>query len=176
MKRRPFTAAVMFLIPGLLIPSFACRERGRPDPSIGMAVSHDRETEGSGSEPGGTVPAKLVVPPEVTAAYSAVQIGWKDSQNGKEGLLEVPIGGGSPVPGSDLEIRTDVFLPAFTMSSEAITSSGTGQENPAARIAVVQGGKEIFAGWIFKRFPDVHPFQHARFSLRLEGGVARKKA
>jgi hypothetical protein len=62
------------------------------------------------------------------------------------------------------------------MSGEEITSSGTGQENPAARIAVVQGGKAIFAGWIFKRFPDVHPFQHARFSLRLEGGVPRKKA
>jgi hypothetical protein len=176
MRRRSSTAAVLLLTTGLLIPSFGCRERGRPDPSIRMAVSHDPETEGSGSEPAGTVPTKLVVPPEVTAAYSAVRIGWKDSQNGKEGLLEIPIGGGAPVPGSDLEIRADVFLPAFTMSGEEITSSGTGQENPAARIAVVQGGKAIFAGWIFKRFPDVHPFQHARFSLRLEGGVPRKKA
>jgi len=50
------------------------------------------------------------------------------------------------------------------------------RRNPAARIAVVEKGNEIFAGWIFTRFPDVHPFQHPRFSLTLEGGVPRKKA
>jgi hypothetical protein len=62
------------------------------------------------------------------------------------------------------------------MTSEQITSSGVGEENPAARIAVLEGQNELFAGWIFKRFPDVHPFQHPRFSLRLEGGVPRKTA
>jgi hypothetical protein len=154
----------------------ACRERGRPDPSIRMAVSHERETEGGGSELGGSVPTNLVVPPEVTAAFEGVRIGWRDSQGGAEGVIDVPLGGGAPIPGSDLEVRADVFLPSFTMTSDQITSSGIGQENPAARIAVVEGQNELFAGWIFKRFPDVHPFQHPRFSLRLEGGVPRKKA
>ncbi|HEY6066959.1 MAG TPA: hypothetical protein VIY96_12450 [Thermoanaerobaculia bacterium] len=164
------------LLLSLLVVAVGCRERGRPDPSIRMAVSHDRETEGGGSELGGSVPTKLVVPREVSEAFSGVRIGWKDSQNGKEGILDVPIGGSAKVPGSDLEIRTDVFLPSFSMTSEEITSTGIGEENPAARIAVVEGGKELFAGWIFKRFPDVHPFQHPRYALRLEGGVPRKTA
>jgi hypothetical protein len=154
----------------------ACRERGRPDPSIRMAVSHDRATAGGGKELGETVPTKLVVPPEVTAAYSAIKLGWKDSETGKGGTVEVPIGGSAPLPGSDLEIRADVFLPSFSMTAEAITSTGTGQENPAARIAVLEKGKDLFAGWIFTRFPEVHPFQHPRFSLKLEGGVPRNKA
>lgn len=154
----------------------ACRERGRPDPSIRMAVSHDRATAGGGKELGETVPTRLVVPPEVTAAYSSIRLGWKDSETGKEGTVEVPIGGAAGLPGSDLEVRGDVFLPSFSMSAEEITSTGTGQENPAARIAVLEKGSEIFAGWIFTRFPEVHPFQHPRFSLRLEGGVPRKKA
>jgi hypothetical protein len=160
----------------LAVLALACRERGRPDPSIRMAVSHDRETEGGGSELGGSVPTKLVVPPEVTAAFEGVRIGWKDSQGGREGVIDVPLGGGAAIPGSDLEVRADVFLPSFTMTSEQITSSGVGEENPAARIAVLEGQNELFAGWIFKRFPDVHPFQHPRFSLRLEGGVPRKTA
>jgi hypothetical protein len=160
----------------LAVLALACRERGRPDPSIRMAVSHDRETEGGGSELGGSVPTKLVVPPEVTAAFEGVRIGWKDSQGGREGVIDVPLGGGAAIPGSDLEVRADVFLPSFTMTSEQITSSGVGEENPAARIAVLEGQNELFAGWIFKRFPDVHPFQHPRFSLRLEGGVPRKRA
>ena len=112
----------------------------------------------------------------MTAAYSGVQIGWKDSESGKEGVLDVPIGGAVPLLATDLVIRADVFLPSFSMSAEEITSTGIGQENPAARIAVLESGREIFAGWIFKRFPDVHPFQHPRFSLKLEGGVSRKPA
>lgn len=161
----------------LVIATVACRERGRPDPSIRMAVSHERDaTEDGGSNLGGPVPTKLVVPPEVAASFSGVRIGWKDSQSGQEGVVDVPVGGSARIPGSDLEIRSDVFLPSFSMTSEEITSTGIGQENPAARIAVVENGKEVFAGWIFQRFPDVHPFQHPRFSLRLEGGVPRKAA
>ena len=174
MKPRFWALALLALAAG--IGFGACRERGRPDPSIRMAVSHDRATAGGGKELGETVPTKLVVPPEVTAAYSAIKLGWKDSETGKGGTVEVPIGGSASLPGSDLEIRADVFLPSFSMSAEEITSTGTGQENPAARIAVLEKGNEIFAGWIFTRFPEVHPFQHPRFSLRLEGGVPRKEA
>jgi hypothetical protein len=156
----------------------ACRERGRPDPAIRMAISHDQANPASGGDQNAaaTVPTKLIVPPEVTAAFGAIRLAWKDSQSGQTGIVEIPIGGSAPIPGSGLEVRADVFLPSFSMTSEAITSTGAGEENPAARIAVVEKGSEIFAGWIFKRFPDVHPFQHARFSLQLEGGVPRKAA
>lgn len=184
MKLRPCALALLSLAGGIGVG--ACRERGRPDPSIRMAVSHERTAAAvdagagagaaAGKDVGQTVPTKLVVPPEVTAAFSAIRLGWKDSQGGQAGTVEVPVGGSAPLPGSDLEIRADVFLPAFSMTAEQITSTGIGEENPAARIAVVEKGKEIFAGWIFTRFPEVHPFQHARFSLRLEGGVPRKQA
>jgi hypothetical protein len=158
------------------VAAVACRERGRPDPSIRMAISHEPQAEEGASEVGGSVPTKLVVPPDVTAAFSGVRIRWKDSQSGQGGVVDVPIGGSARIPGSDLEVRSDVFLPSFSMTAEEITSTGIGEENPAARIAVVENGKEVFAGWIFQRFPDVHPFQHPRFSLRLEGGVPRKTA
>jgi Uncharacterized protein conserved in bacteria (DUF2155) len=169
-------SALVLLLLATTIGSAACRERGRPDPNIRMAVSHEPAPADAGKKQGKTVPTKLVVPPEVTAAYSGIRLGWKDSQTGKSGTVEVPIGGKAPLPGSDLEVRADVYLPSFSMTSEEITSSSTGEENPAARIGVAEKGKEIFAGWIFTRFPDVHPFQHPRFSLTLEGGVPRKAA
>jgi hypothetical protein len=154
----------------------ACRESGRPDPNIRMAVSHAQEDTAAGSDAAASAPTQLAVPPEAIAAFSGIRIGWKDAQTSKEGVLEVPIGIPTPLPGSDLEVRADVYLPAFSMSASTITSTGTAEENPAARVAVTQAGKEIFTGWIFQRFPDVHPFQHPRFTLRLEGGVPRKKA
>ena len=66
----------------------ACREKGRPDPNIRMAVSHDpTDAEGSPGGQAGSVPTRLEVPPEVEAAYSGVKLRWKDS-DGKEGVIE----------------------------------------------------------------------------------------
>jgi hypothetical protein len=157
----------------LVVGGVGCREHSRPDPNVRMAIAHTPEEPAA--SPGGKprIPTRMEVPPEVEKAYSGIRLAWKDSQSGSSGVLEVPLGADAPVPGSSLQVRGDVYLPAFTMSSDAITSAGTEESNPAARIAVAEDGKEIFAGWIFKNFPDVHPFQHPRFSLRLEGGVRR---
>jgi hypothetical protein len=155
----------------------ACRERGQPDPNIRMAVSHERaEQAGEPSQtPGdpGAAPTRLEIPPEVAQAWSGIRIGWKDQSNASEGVIDVPLGGATPLPDPSLVVRADAFLPAFTMGAGAITSDGVKPQNPAARIAVFEKGQEIFAGWIFTRFPDVHPFAHPRFQLRLEGGVPR---
>jgi hypothetical protein len=156
----------------------ACRERGRPNPSIRMAISHERldraggepsQTPGSESAP----PTRLEIPPEVAQVWSGIRVGWKDKSNGGEGSIDVPLGGATPLPDPSVVVRADAFLPAFTMGGGAITSEGVEPQNPAARIAVFEKGKEIFAGWIFTRFPDVHPFTHPRFELRLEGGVRK---
>ena len=166
------------------VGSGGCRERGRPDPNIRMAVSHDREPSDARSQAGTEagapaagdapkVPTRLEVPPEVMKAWSGIRLRWKDATTGKEGTLDVPIGSAAPIPGSDLQIRADVYLPAFTMSGEVLTSSGVEPENPAARVAVGEKGQTLFEGWLFTRFPDVHPFQHPRYSIRLEGGVRR---
>jgi hypothetical protein len=31
----------------------------------------------------------------------------------------------------------------------------------------MEGGKEIFKGWLFVRFPEAHPFEHPKYALRL---------
>lgn len=161
--------------------ALGCKERGRPDPNVRMAISHDRIPEGGeaaasagkGATEGSEVPTRLEVPPEIQKSYSGIKISWKDKSDGKQGTIDVPLGGGVPLPDPSLVVRADVFLPAFTMGGGAITSDGVAPQNPAARITVFDKGKEIFGGWIFTRFPDVHPFTHPRFSLHLEGGVAR---
>ena len=165
---------IVVLLAIAALPGAACRERGRPDPNIRMAVSHDRtDAEGSkGGDGGGAVPTRLEVPPEVEAAYSGIKLRWKDTE-GKEGVIEVPLGGGTPLPDPSLVVRADVFLPAFSMGGGVLTSEGVEPQNPAARITVFEKGREIFGGWIFTRFPDVHPFTHPKYKLLLEGGVRR---
>jgi hypothetical protein len=172
MRRRAVVALA------LLLAAAGCRRRGEPNPDIRMAVSHDRAEDAAAPSqtPGADgVPTRLEVPPEVAKAWSGIRLGWKDKTSGKEGTLDVPLGEAAPLPDPSLVVRADVFLPAFTMGGGAITSEGVEAQNPAARVTVFEKGKEIFAGWIFARFPDVHPFTHSRFALRLEGGVPRAK-
>jgi hypothetical protein len=158
-----------------LLVAIGCGEKGRPDPSVQMAASHEREAsaEGTGTAGSPKVPTRLVVPPEVEKTYSGIRLTWKESSGGKEGMLDVPLGGSARIPDSELDVRADVFLPAFTMAGEEITSQGVEPNNPAARITVAEKGNEVFSGWIFTNFPDVHPFQHPRFSLKLTGGVKK---
>ena len=170
-----FSAAVV-----LAAATIACREKGHPDPDIRMAISHERVEDPAGpaqtpvaGAPEGA-PTRLEIPPEVAQAWSGVKIAWKDKSQGSSGVIDVPLGGAAPLPDPSLVVRADAFLPAFTMGGGAITSDGVEPQNPAARIVVFEKGQEVFAGWIFTRFPDVHPFTHPRFSLRLEGGVPRK--
>jgi len=153
----------------------SCRERGRPDPRVQMAPSHERTlSRDPDDQPGRQpIPSRLEVPPEVVRTYQGVRLHWKESGGG-EGVLDVPLDEKAKIPGSNLEVSSDVYLPAFSMTTDAITSTGAAEENPAARIAVTENGKELFSGWIFKRFPDVHPFQHPKYSLRLEGGIRRR--
>ena len=166
------------LLAALVLAAAACGEKGRPEPGVMMAISHERDSapEGGGAAAGEgqpKVPNKLVVPPEVEKTYSAIRLTWKNSQTGKEGQLDVPLGGTARVPESEMDVRADVFLPAFTMAGDAITTQGLEATNPATRITVTDQGKEIFSGWIFANYPDVHPFQHPRYSLRLAGGVKK---
>jgi hypothetical protein len=174
-----------------VLVSAGCQEKGRPEPGVQMVPSHEPEAPSGGGEGGaeagsvaGTetgpsapglpkVPTRLVVPPEIAKTYSAIRVTWKDSAGGKEGALDIPLGGSARVPNSELEVRADVFLPAFTMTADEITSNGVELTNPAARLTVVEKDKQVFSGWIFTNFPDVHPFEHPRFSLRLAGGVKK---
>ncbi|HYX21897.1 MAG TPA: hypothetical protein VFA98_13710, partial [Thermoanaerobaculia bacterium] len=130
-----------------------CKERGRPDPNVRMAISHERMTDGTApgqpaAGPAPDVPNRLEVPPEVQQAYTGVRLSWKDKSSGETGVIEVPLGGGTPLPDPTYVVRADVYLPSFTMGGGAITSQGIEEQNPAARITVFQKGKEVFAGWI----------------------------
>jgi hypothetical protein len=190
--RRALSLQAALLV--LAAAASGCREHGRTDPQIRMAVAHDVEEQQTGAPqaaspqsgvaPGGAgagqggaaAPTRLEVPPEVQQAWSGIRLRWKDLSSGKEGTVDVPLNGATPLPDPTIVVRGDVFLPAFTMSAGAITSQGIEPQNPAARITVFEKGKEIFGGWIFTRFPDVHPFTHPKYQLRLEGGVPRAKS
>ena len=59
------------------------------------------------------------------------------------------------------------------MAADQITSRSNNPENPAAQIEVFQGGKEIFHGWLFAKYPAVHPLTHDKYGVTLLEGVKK---
>lgn len=113
----------------------------------------------------------VIVPPASRGKWRAVIVGITDKQTGRVTEYEVPIGSRTSIPGSDISIAADSFLPHFIMQGAVLTSQSNEPKNPAARITVDEGGKEIFKGWLFALYPTTHALQHPRYGFALKGYV-----
>jgi len=115
------------------------------------------------------------VPSAVMGRWSGVVLFIEDKKTGSSGEYTVPIGSTMKVPDSDLRIIVREFLPAFAMQGSTITSLSNEPNNPAAFVSVNEGGNEIFAGWLFSRYPTTHAFSHPRFTITLKEGVPKRQ-
>jgi len=121
---------------------------------------------------------KVVVPAEVKEAWSAVKIIVNDKKTNKQKEFTVAIGKELTVPDSNLKIKVAHFLPDFKMTEQTITSASNDANNPSAGVTIDENGKQIFPssgelGWLYSKFPAIHPFQHERFEVTLKEGVKK---
>ena len=109
----------------------------------------------------------VVVPNSVKGKWKAVKIAVTDKETNKETVYTVAIGSELTIPNTNLAIKVDNFLPHFMMDGTTLTSQSNEPKNPAAQIRIMEGGKEIFKGWLFSLFPTTHAFQHPRYGFTL---------
>ncbi len=98
---------------------------------------------------------------------------WNSRTKKSKKTFTVPLNSEFKVPDTDLTLKVGNFLPHFTMAADQITSSSNNLENPAAQLEVFQGGKEIFHGWLFSKYPAVHPLTHEKYGVALLEGVKK---
>ena len=94
----------------------------------------------------------------------------KQTTNAKD--YNIPIGGKVAISGSNIEVQTGDFLPDLKIEGNIYSSDSTQLLNPAIHVEIKEGGKEVFKGWLFQKFPSVHPFKHERFSITLKEPVS----
>jgi hypothetical protein len=154
---------VKFLIKSLislmLMTTFlvACSKREEPK-VVGPAVH---------AAPAAKKESFVVVPSSVKGKWRAVKIAVTDKETNKENIYTVAIGSGFTIPDTRLEVRVDNFLPHFIMDGTTLTSQSNELKNPAAQIRIIDGGNEIFKGWLFSLFPTTHAFQHPKYGFTL---------
>ena len=122
---------------------------------------------------GVTVPKEMtvIVPDNVKAMWKKVKIGVEDKATKKTTEFVVNVGAELKVPGTNLTIVVIDFLPDFRMEGATITSPTTNPNNPAARVEILENGKSIFKGWLYSKFPAIHPFEHEKYGVVLKEGV-----
>lgn len=135
-------------------------------------------TEEAAAVPDPETGVTITVPDDVKEKWVYVVIEVEDRKENKKDEYTAFIGGKFSIPDSDLTVNIGPFLPDFHMDGKTITSRSADPKNPAVAVSVEQDGKQIFPttgkwGWIYGNFPQVHAFQHERYTLTLKGARFR---
>lgn len=127
------------------------------------AMPHDTE--------GPKVEKTVVVPENVKGKWSKVKLVLEDKASKKSSEYSVKLNSEFNVPNTNLKIAVGEFLPDFRMSASTLTSGSNDPNNPAVKVEIFENGKTVFKGWLFAKFPTMHPFEHPQYGIVLKEGV-----
>jgi hypothetical protein len=113
------------------------------------------------------------VPDAVKGKWKAVVIVVEDKESKKKNEYTVNLNSDFTVPSSKLKLSVGDFLPDFRMDGLSITSSTNEPNNPAVKMKISDGDKEIFNSWFYSKFPAIHPFEHPKYAIMLKEGVKK---
>jgi hypothetical protein len=120
------------------------------------------------------MPSVVVVQDSVKGQWKAVKIAVADKNTHSEKIYTIGIGSQLQLPDSKLTLAVDNFLPHFVMDGTSLTSQSNKLENPAAQVRILEGGREIYKGWLFTLYPTTHAFQHPQYGFTLVGYLPAK--
>lgn len=161
------------LVAGLLVSFAGCKKK---EEKPQLPPGHP-STEG-GMPPAGMpdmpkVDRKVIVPKEVAAKWKSVKLAVENKTT--KATKEYTIGVGSifKVPDTKITLTVLAFLPDFRMGEMDITSASDKPNNPAAQVLIQESGKPDQKIWLYSMHPGIHPFQHEKIGLMLNGGVSK---
>jgi len=180
MKRSSWILIILFFLTFSVTACKQSKEAPPPKPEVKTPAElpellpPDTNTETSPHQAMTTkAPKTITVPDEVKTAWGSVVLHIEDKTAHTSVDQTIPLHSDYQIPDSDLTIQVGDFLPHFSMGETDITSLSNETKNPALKITVLKKGEEIFDGWLFERFPEMHPFQDERFAITLVGYKAK---
>jgi len=139
-----------------------------PMPGVGQQPAAE------GEAPAHPVPSDkelaINLPESVMGKWSAVTF-EVTAVDGSKDTLEVALGSETSVPGSNLMLRAEVFVPAYKSDFKTITSASNALDNPAAKVALIENQQVVAKGWVFQNLPEFNSFSSDKVSVRLLSAV-----
>jgi len=164
-----------------LVLAFGACKKKEEKPAMPKTGAPGQEQQVPPGHPGGapgqvTMPkgqTSVVVPDSVKGKWKAVILVVEDKAAKKKNEYTINLNSDFKVPGSDLKVAVGDYLPDFKMDGLNITSSSNDPNNPAVNVKIFENDKEVFKGWLYSKFPAIHPFEHPKYSLMLKDGVKK---
>jgi hypothetical protein len=88
-------------------------------------------------------------------------------------IITAKLGTDLQIAGSTLTVHVGEFLPALQVGGNEVTSVSNDPVNPAVFVTILDGGHEVFKGWLFAKFPEMQPFEHPKYRITLIEGVPK---
>jgi hypothetical protein len=176
------------LVPGAQAPPGQARlAQGASDqPPAGQPAlpPNHPPIQGQGAAPGAQMPPghpqvgsasrPVRVPDSVKGNWVAVKLRIEEKAGGQAPqVVTAKLGSNFRVPGSPLTVEVGDFLPALQVGGSEVTSASNDPVNPAVFVTILDGGKEVFKGWLFAKFPDMQPFEHPKYRITLIEGIPK---
>ncbi len=120
---------------------------------------------------GGGVNAEITLDPEIADDWQAIRVRVVHLETMDETFHDIVIGEEAPLGDTGLTLRAVAFLPDFVMSEAGITSRSADPQNPAARVVIIEEGKDDHEGWLFGAMPEIHAYPHELYGVMLVEGV-----
>ncbi|MBF0559484.1 MAG: DUF2155 domain-containing protein [Nitrospirae bacterium] len=117
------------------------------------------------------VEKKVVLPDTVKGKWGKVVLTVDDKGSNKTSEYKIKLNSDFKVPNSDIKVVVGDFLPDFKMTDTTITSGSSEPDNAAVHVEIFEGGKSLFKGWLFSKFPTMHPFEHPKYAIKLKEGI-----
>lgn len=114
---------------------------------------------------------KVIIPDDIKTKWKGVRLTVMDRETTDPKDYTIAVGGRFVIPNSKIDIQTGEFLPDLKIDGNIYTTASSELLNPAIHVLITEDGKEIFKGWLFQKFPSVHPFKHQRFGITLKEAV-----
>ncbi len=112
----------------------------------------------------------VALPDAVKGQWKSVVLVVEDKGSKKKSEYTINLNSDFKVPGSNITLAVGEFIPDFKMDGLTITSNSNEPNNPAVGVKVQEDGNEIFKGWLYSKFPAIHPFEHPKYALTLKNG------
>ena len=110
---------------------------------------------------------KIDISEDIKNIWKQASVFVKNKKTGDGKIYSVPLNSDFKISDSNLTVKVGVFIPDFHMGKDSISSKSKKLNNPALQITVMDNEKELYKGWLFSNFPDMHTFEHPEYSLSL---------
>ena len=168
----------------LILPLFfGCSQNVSKDEksdSKPLVVQEKNSAEKTGGEVSGstqssaTAEKRIVVPEDVVKKFKSVILAVEDKKANKSLETEVLMGQKAQAAGTPIMVELEYYLPDFVMGENSVmTSKGVEENNPAAKVKIYKSDQLVFDGWLFKNYPDMHPFVDDEYGVSLKGSVLK---